>query len=65
MYQQINLQMQQLKMDLTNTQKKLARKEERETKLQANVSASKKKQQEYLNIIKQLKVRFMKVQQLQ
>ena len=33
MYQQINLQRQQLKMDLANTQKKLARKEEREAKL--------------------------------
>lgn len=64
MYQTINLQRQQLKMELQSSNKKLARKEEREARLEKQVQASRDKQQEYLNIIKQLKVEFLKVQEM-
>ena len=49
-------------MELQNANKKLARKEEREARLEKQVQTSRDKQQEYLNIIKQLKVEFVKVQ---
>lgn len=54
-----------LKVDLQVCQRKLQRKEEKIAQLEKHMITSREKQQEYLNIIKQLKHEFIKVQSQQ
>ena len=62
MYQNVTSEKSILKVDLQVAERKLARKEEKCAQLENQVKNSRQKQQDYLNIIKQLKQEFLKVQ---
>lgn len=65
MYQNVTSDKSILKVDLQVAQRKLERKQQKIEILEKTVHASRQKQHDYLNIIKQLKQEFLKVQNSQ